>query len=191
MPKCKCCKKKLDNTDGVIVNLSRFCGYDCAVKWSLNDVKETKHKEQKKKDKVRLEELKTASDYVKEAQAAVNAWVRWRDRDKPCISCDSFPTNDGLIKGQRVDAGHYRSRGAAGHLRFNLSNIHKQCVRCNRNLSGNVVEYRIRLIERSGLERVEALETDNKPRKFDVEYLRRIKRIFAKRLRQAKKRNEA
>ena len=80
-----------------------------------------------------------------------------------------------------MEAGHYRSRGSASHLRFNLFNIHLQCARCNRYLSGNVVEYRKELIKRIGLNRVEILENDNKPRKFDIEYLKRVKHIFTKR----------
>jgi hypothetical protein len=149
----------------------------------VSKVKETKQKEQRKSDKVRKEKLKTAGEYVKEAQAAVNRYIRARDYGKPCISCGSTPNNDGLIRGQRVDAGHFRSRGSASNLRFNLLNIHKQCTKCNRFLSGNVVEYRINLIDKIGLDRVEKLECDNTPRKFSIEYLKRVKRIFNKRAR--------
>jgi hypothetical protein len=85
--------------------------------------------------------------------------------------------------GGSFDAGHYRSRGSASHLRFNLLNIHKQCVKCNRFKSGNAVDYRIELIKRIGLENVEKLESDNKPRKFTIEYLKRLKKIFNKRAR--------
>ncbi|PCP71175.1 hypothetical protein CQA25_20360, partial [Morganella morganii] len=78
---------------------------------------------------------------------------------------------------------HYRSRGAAKHLRFNVFNVHSSCTRCNRQLSGNAVEYRIRLIQRIGIERVEAIESDNSTRRFSNEYLRRVKQIFARRAR--------
>ncbi|VEB00995.1 bacteriophage Lambda NinG protein [Klebsiella pneumoniae] len=72
------------------------------------------------------------------------------------------------LTGSAIDASHYRSRGAASHLKFNVFNVHSACTRCNRQLSGNAVEYRIRLIERIGLDRVERLETDNEPRRFDI-----------------------
>jgi len=86
-----------------------------------------------------------------------------------------------------MDAGHYRSRGAASHLRFNTWNIHAQCVKCNRHLSGNVVEFRINLIRRIGEDKVQQLEADSSIRNFDVHYLQRITEVFRKRLRIEKK----
>jgi hypothetical protein len=116
---------------------------------------------------------------MKEAQAAFNKYVRLRDVHKPCISCGTPLQSESL--GGGFDAGHYRSRGAAGHLRFNLLNVHGQCKRCNRYLSGNVAEYRIGLVSRIGQNMIDKLESDNEQKTFDVEYLIRIKRIFTKR----------
>ena len=87
-----------------------------------------------------------------------------------------------------MDAGHYRSRGSAGHLRYNVFNIHAQCVKCNRFGSGNAVDYRIELIKRIGLDRVERIENDNQYRKFTIDYLKRVKQIFNKRARYYEKR---
>ncbi len=179
--KCKSCGKYI--RDFVVVNKSAFCSVESAVKYSYaNKDKgaDIVRKEQKKKDTKRKEQLKTVGDYVKEAQVAVNKYIRARDRNKPCVSCGSMP-DDKL--GGSFDAGHYRSRGSASHLRFNLLNIHKQCVKCNRFKSGNAVDYRIELIKRIGLDNVEKLENDNKPRKFTIEYLKRLKKIFNKRAR--------
>lgn len=53
--------------------------------------------------------------------------------------------------------------------------------------SGNVVEYRIRLAQKIGQDRVEALEHDNQTRTFDVDYIKRLKTIFARRARHYKK----
>ena len=179
--KCKSCGKHI--RDYVVVNNSAFCSVESAVKYAYANKhkgKEIKAKEQRKKDVIRKEKLKTVGDYVKEAQVAVNKYIRARDRHKPCVSCGSMP--DDKIGGA-FDAGHYRSRGSASHLRFNLLNIHKQCVKCNRFKSGNAVDYRIELIRRIGLENVENLENDNEPRKFTIEYLKRLKKIFNKRSR--------
>jgi hypothetical protein len=82
--------------------------------------------------------------------------------------------------GGTMDCSHYRSTGAAPHLRFNLHNAAAGCVKCNRHLSGNVVELRKGLIARIGSEKVEAIENNNKIRRFDIEYLKRIKEIFTK-----------
>jgi len=179
--KCKSCGERV--RDYVVVNNSAFCSVESAVKYAYANKhkgKDKKAKEQRKKDVIRKEKLKTVGDYVKEAQVAVNKYIRARDRHKACVSCGSMP-DDKL--GGAFDAGHYRSRGSASHLRFNLLNIHKQCVKCNRFKSGNAVDYRIELIKRIGLENVEKLEGDNKPKKFTIEYLKRLKKIFNKRSR--------
>lgn len=179
--KCKNCGERV--REYVVINNVAFCSREAAVKWSYaNKSKgaDIARKEQKKKDTVRKKELKSAGDYIKEAQVAVNKYIRLRDRNKPCVSCGGNPDQ---IRGGTFDAGHYRSRGSASHLRFNLLNIHKQCVKCNRFNSGNAVDYRIELINRIGQDNVDKLESDNKPRKFTVEYLTRLKKIFNKRAR--------
>jgi hypothetical protein len=124
---------------------------------------------------------KTRSQLISEAQSAINGFVRIRDYGKPCISCNK--PMDWNTYGGKVDCGHYRSRGAAGHLRFNLFNMAAQCHYCNRYMSGAVVDYRINLIRRIGIERVERIEQDNSTRTFSKEYLERIKRIYNKKQR--------
>lgn len=170
----------------------KFCCLDHAVKHGKDGVLKTKNKQdmqkrtdQKRKDRAKLEELKTLNDLIAEAQKAFNAFVRIRDFDKPCVSCGRLP---GQKRGGTVDCGHYRSRGAAGHLRFNLMNAHSQCVYCNRHLGGNYSEYRIGLIGRIGLDRVERLEQDNRTVKWSKDYVRRVREIFRKRTRLYKKR---
>jgi len=184
--KCKNCGERV--RDYIVLNNTAFCSFDSAVKYaSRNKHKgaEIIRKEQKKKDVKRKKELKSAGDYIKEAQAAVNKYIRLRDRNKSCISCgtESVSVFGGYKGAGGWDAGHYRSRGSASHLRFNLLNIHKQCVKCNRFNSGSVVDYRIRLIDRIGEDSVIKLENDNIPRKFSIEYLQRVKVIFNKRAR--------
>ncbi|HFZ1094901.1 TPA: recombination protein NinG [Klebsiella oxytoca] len=139
--------------------------------------------------KVRKEALKSKSQWDKEAQSAFNRYIRIRDEGKPCVSCGNpLIGKSNYLTGSAIDASHYRSRGAASHLKFNVFNVHSACTRCNRQLSGNAVEYRIRLIDRIGLERVERLEADNEPRRFDIPYLQRIKSIFTRRARALEKR---
>lgn len=197
--KCKYCQEFKE--ESIRLPVGRFCCYEHATKWAtekrerefmrkLN--KETKEKEKadRAKHKAKKESLKSLNDYASEAQAAVNSYIRVRDHNKPCISCgcNSVSVFGGYRGAGGWDAGHYRSRGAANHLRFNLLNIHKQCVKCNRDRSGNVVDYRIRLIKRIGLENVEAIESNNKPRKFTKQHLQRIKKIFNRRARWYRKR---
>lgn len=158
----------------------------CSPKCALLLAQKKRQKEVRQNDKIRKAKLKTKSDLLREAQSAFNLFVRVRDSNKLCVSCDSSLSNEQL--GGGYDAGHYRSRGAASHLRFNLFNVNGQCKRCNRYLGGNYSEYRIRLIDRIGIDRVRQLESDNEQVKLRKEYLERIKKIFNKRSRLYKKR---
>lgn len=150
--------------------------------------KEAEKEGRERRQKMR-ESFKTKSQWDKEAQSAFNRYIRIRDEGKECVSCGSpLMGKSNYLTGSAIDASHYRSRGAASHLKFNVFNVHSACTRCNRQLSGNAVEYRIRLIDRIGLERVERLESDSEPRRFDIPYLQRIKSIFTRKARALEKR---
>ncbi|WP_446030534.1 recombination protein NinG [Lelliottia amnigena] len=135
--------------------------------------------------KIRKVALKTKPQWKKEAQAAFNKFVRLRDAGLPCISCGATPEQK---FGGTMDCGHYRSRGAAAHLSFNLHNTAGQCVRCNRNQSGAQKAFEMGLIERIGADKVDELNNDNSTRKFDIPYLQRIKSIFTRKARALEKR---
>lgn len=163
------------------------------VKAAAKRIKEQKEAEKvgRKRRKAKRESLKSKSQWDKEAQSAFNRYIRVRDEGKPCVSCGNpLIGKSNYLTGSAIDASHYRSRGAASHLKFNVFNVHSACTRCNRQLSGNAVEYRIRLVDRIGLERVERLESDNSPRRFDVTYLKRVKAIFSRRANALMKRRQ-
>jgi len=127
-------------------------------------------------DKVRREKLKRIPDLIREAQTEFNAYIRARDRDKPCICCGQ-PLELSAVGGG-YDCGHYRSTGSASHLRFHEDNAHAQRKVCNRYGAGRAVDYRMGLIERIGLDRVEALEANNQVRKWDKDTLLSIKTTY-------------
>lgn len=174
-------------------SLQKVChNYKCAMEFNRQVDVRNAAREQRKQDKLqrddlkqRREKLKGKSEWNREAQAAVNKFIFWRDYGRPCISCGR-QLNYG-VRGGAVDASHYRSRGAAPWLRFNVFNNNASCVHCNRDLSGNPIPYRINLIEKFGLHRVERIEHDNNVRKFDIEYLKRVKSIFTRRARHYEK----
>jgi hypothetical protein len=158
----------------------RACSVECARVVVAQDKAEADRKaakdaaDDRRKTRAQLEALKTVPQLKKEAQAAFNAWVRSRDAGLPCISCGAPPPDlSGLHAGR--DCGHYRSTGAADHLRYSPDNAAGQCVSCNQHKAGNVVMYRLGLIARIGLARVEALENDNTPVKWTREGLREIR----------------
>lgn len=118
--------------------------------------------------------LKSRGDHTRETQQAFNAYIRERDRHRPCISCGTCNPG-GDPRGGVWDCSHYRSVGACPELRFEELNAHKSCKQCNRDKSGNIVEYRINLIQRLGQEAVDWLEGKHEPKKYTVEELKAIK----------------
>ncbi len=153
---------------------------DCAVSvgaWLKASKDRAAAKDDKRQTRAQLEALKTIPDLKKEAQAAFNRWVRARDAKQPCISCGAQPPDlSGLHAGR--DCGHYRSTGAADHLRYTPDNAAGQCVSCNQHKAGNVVAYRLGLIARIGQARLEALENDSTPIKWTREQLREIRDTY-------------
>lgn len=123
------------------------------------------------------ERTKTIAKLKAEAQREFNRYIRERDHGKSCICCGRFPKS-AVFTGGDWDAGHFRSIGAADHLRFNEDNCHAQMKTCNRDASGNHSAYRIGLIARIGLARVEALENDNRTVKWDRDELVAIRRTY-------------
>lgn len=86
----------------------------------------------------------------RKAQTVFNTWIRKRDKDLPCISCK---------KARVSHAGHYIAQGSSSLLRFNEKNVNGQCVGCNTFKHGNLLEYRMGLVERYGLNVVKELES--------------------------------
>lgn len=86
---------------------------------------------------------------IKKATKHFNAYIRERDDRQPCISCGAWTY---------LQAGHFYSAGSVPRLRFNEDNVHGQCMPCNYFASGNIHKYRVGLIKRIGLERVEELD---------------------------------
>lgn len=153
----------------------QVCSPPCAQSYG----RKITEQQQRKADKVRKQALKTRRDHLKDAQVAFNAWVRARDAAAPCISCGRHHTGS-------YDAGHYRSVGAQPALRFHEDNCHKQCVPCNQHKSGNIVEYRIRLLQKIGADRLALLEIEHEPARWTVEELQAIKAHYRAKLKQLK-----
>jgi hypothetical protein len=172
------------------ISTQKVCSVACAIAISkdskLQKVAAKAITKQARQDlQERRERLKTKGEHLREAQTAFNAYIRERDRlaGYACIS-SGRPLD---WNGNAVDAGHYRSTGAAPHLRFDENNCHAQSKHDNRYLSGNVAEYRLGLIQRIGLAAVEALEADQAPRRYTIEDLQAIKALYRQKLRDLKR----
>lgn len=172
MSKCAICREPFVKRS----MMHKACKPECAAIVAQRK----REKEERKQLAAKREALKPRSKWMAEAQAAFNAWIRWRDRDQPCISCGRFHQG-------AYDAGHYRSVGSMPALRFDEDNCHKQCVPCNQHKSGNAVEYRIGLTTRIGEARVARLEGPHKAIKHTIEELKAVKATYRGRLKAAQK----
>ncbi|WP_130931615.1 recombination protein NinG [Pseudomonas sp. Sample_24] len=183
-PKPKKCKNPACGDSFVPQRLGQaVCGYKCglAIK-EVNQAKAGKALAQvgRREIQVRKEKLKTRADHLREAQQAFNEYIRLRDAHRPCVSC-------GRHHEGQYHAGHYRSVGANPELRFEPLNVWKQCAPCNTHLSGNLVNYRISLLQEIGAEKVEWLEGPHEPRKYTVEEIKTIKAEYRAKTRELKK----
>jgi hypothetical protein len=178
--KCKVCK-------GEYIKRS-ITHKTCSVECSLIYIEKQKAIQNKRIYKEQKEKLYTLSDYRRMAQQAVNSWVRYRDRDLGCISCDKPSTWSG-----QWHAGHYLSRGSHPELAYaaDEGNINRQCSQCNYfNPAGTARRYREGLIERIGLDKVEWLEGPHPPAKLSKDDLIAIRDDYRKRLSDAKRSNK-
>jgi hypothetical protein len=158
------------------------CSPKCGL--AIKDVNQEKARKslaqiERREIKVRKEKLKSRADHLRETQAVFNEWIRLRDAALPCVSCGRFH------EGQ-WHAGHYRTVGANPELRFNPDNVHKQCAPCNNHKSGDIVNYRINLVKRIGLERVEILEGPHKAQRYTIEDLKTMKADYRALIRELK-----
>lgn len=135
---------------------------------------------ERKDIKVRKEKLKSRAEHLKDTQQAFNAWVRARDAALPCVSC-------GRHHGGQYHAGHYRTVGANPELRFEPLNAWKQCAPCNNHLSGNLINYRISLLQRIGEEKVAWLEGPHKAKKYTNEELKAMTAEYRAKTKELKK----
>ena len=188
MRKCSICKNSYDKTKLFFVGLKCYCGPECGavLGLELHTKKSTERlKADKRELKIRKDKInETVPHWIKKVQLEFNKFIRIRDKDEPCISCSTVKYKDNLITGSRWDCGHYRSVGSCPTLRFDPMNAHKQCVSCNRNKSGNIVEYRLGLIRRIGQDNVDWIEGPHEPKHYRVEDLKLLHTHFKRLIKQ-------
>ena len=177
--KCKMCKSSFIPTRP----MQTICSFECSIEYAKNKNKIAREKKARKVKKEFKENDK--STLLKLAQMTFNKFIRLRDEKNKCISCDY---EWGGIKHQRqAHASHYISTSKSRLLRFNEDNVHKSCQICNTHLSGNLAEYRIRLIKKIGLPRVEELEklaSVSEPCKYTIDNYKEIIIIYKQKIKE-------
>jgi hypothetical protein len=172
MPRCKNCKDKFEP----IRFNHKFCLKDECVRAFVEEAKAA----QWKKTKVKLKnDLKTTTDWLKEAQKVFNTFIRVRDDGLNCISCDKPP--------KKKNCGHYFSQGGHANVRFDEDNCHLQCEHCNTFLSGNLLNYQIGIEKRIGAQRLIELQgRAHEIRKYTADELKEIILIYKKKIAELK-----
>ena len=167
MKKCKHCKEPFKPLN----SKQKHClKKECVEAWVLEANKKAWNAEKKRLK----EELETVSELTKKTQKHVNDYIRERDRGKDCISCDK------PLKG-KFDAGHYFESSRYPSVRFDESNIHGQCVNCNKHRHGNLIEYQVGIEKRiGGVDLFELHQKAHEKRVYTKEELREITEEYKK-----------
>lgn len=158
------------------------CSPKCGL--AIKDVNREKARKslaqvERKEIKVRKEKLKSRADHLKDTQIAFNAWIRERDIGLPCVSC-------GRHHNGQWHAGHFKSVGGHPALRFEPLNAARQCAPCNTHKSGDLLNYRIELINRIGADLVDWLEGPHEPKKYTVDELKAMTADYRAKTRELK-----
>lgn len=196
--KCPFCQQRNPTGEMYKNGISYYCNKDHYVEHVISKRggasklvekgKEIQQKEYNRETRRRKEAQKGLTWYWKEALYWSNRYNRLSDPYDSCCSCDrteeEIMRNDGWKLGGCWDAGHFHSRGARKDLAFNEDNVWRQCKSCNAgegkygrmsSKSHTVAKrYREKLVERIGVDRVEALDVVPKPKKWTIEELQQI-----------------
>ncbi len=179
------CRKVFEKTQSFVSWCSHECGAIIGMKklakkrLQEDRAKRVAVKAERKADKEKLEAHKPLSYWEKIAERHCNAYIRARDPDC-CISC-------GVTQSSAWQAGHYVAVGANSTLRYHPDNIHKQCIKCNMFEGSNAIQYRIGLLAKIGVERVEWLEGWHSPVKMTAEAAKEIAEMYKLKLKELKK----
>ena len=157
----------------------KVCSPACAISLAVANTKKLAESKTRSELTAGRNRLKSRSDWLKEAQAVFNLYIRLRDYGEPCISC-------GRHHSGQYHAGHYLSVGARPELRFEEWNVHKQCSVCNNHLSGNIVLYRNGLAKKSGIDVVEWLEGPHESKHYSVDDIKEIIAVYKKKVKEYK-----
>lgn len=160
----KSCKNCNNSFEPLKFN-QKFClKIDCVNAW----VELEKSKQWAKRKKALKSELETTQELIKKAQKVFNDYIRARDRNQLCISCNK-------PLGAKFDAGHYFNANNHWSVRFNENNVHGQCVTCNQFKHGNLLNYQIGIQQRIGADQLINLHSiAHETKKFTRDELREI-----------------
>lgn len=174
--KCKACRAPFFP----VSNWQTHCRAEACAIAAFEVARAKRQKAEEREHRKKLADSKPLAHWLELTERVVNHFILTRDAALTCISCGTGTT-------VQWEAGHYRNVGSHPSIRFDLRNIHKQCHRCNFELSGNKDGYRIGLVERYGADFMDWLEGPHPTAKFTREALAEIRREAAAETRRLKK----
>jgi hypothetical protein len=174
MKKCKICKEFFEP---IYSSLQTTCTKpQCIISYA----KRVEEKKSKREIKAMRDRVKSVSHWRRDLQQSFNAYIRERDKHRPCISCDKPLVG-------KYDAGHFYSVGSYPNLRFNEDNCHGQCVECNQHKHGNLIEYSLRLPDRIGTIQYNHLhQIKNDPLRLSLDEIKNLIQYYRKLLKSLK-----
>ena len=121
-PKQKTCKKCGEQFEP-IRPFQKCCTYICAIEYAKAELEQNQNKEKCKTLKAFNGNDKNV--LKRKAIQVFNAYIRARDKDKPCVSCGV------IVKENMAHASHFKPANTYSYLRFDEDNVHKSCSKCN------------------------------------------------------------
>lgn len=181
-----------------------FCSDSCTLSYvrakqdRQRATKEAKARREYNKETARLRKAYTSTNLPKQkslTQPVFNKFIRLRDRAENCISCGrcnaEVESTEGWKPGGAWDCGHFLTVSSMPELRYNEMNAYKQCKSCNggsneftKKRTSIDKAYRVNLIVRIGIEKVEWLEGPHEPRKYTCEELIELRAYYSKKIRE-------
>ena len=170
--KCKNCRELFAPYN----SLQKYCfKSECVLVWTKLEREKKELNEWKKRKSKMKSDLMTLSDWLKIAQQHFNTFIRNRDKDQLCISCQKIPL--------KKNAGHFYNANNHYNLRFDERNVHLQCEHCNTFLSGNLINYRENLIKKIGIGEFNVIsEIAKETRKFTIDEVKEIAETYKKKV---------
>lgn len=191
MPRCRYCQTLYKPARSM--QPGRVCNsIECQAKHAEESIAAQRKKRAQAERIARIEDRKVVRaklaklrpGYLEaKAQDAINGFVRVRDYEEGCISCDKTRYWDG-----QWHAGHLIPVGRSSFLRYHLWNINKQCSQCNKHNGGMVAEHERGIVRRYGQARLDFLKAAPRSRRYDDDHLIRMAKIFRRKTRILKKR---
>lgn len=172
--KCSWCKEK--NELIIKTPIYSFCSFECASNKANEQTLKRVRKENKKVKQVAAKEVKAFNKETKRLKETIKKRTGKNGhydnhktvlhkyikhvllKGEPCYTCglkQRFGDSP-----QAFHVGHFIPQKQVDPRRFMLMNLRIQCYKCNTHNSGMRAEYRQRLIEEIGLDKVEWLECD-------------------------------